>query len=406
MNTTLSVCPDIGAWRAWLDHEGDIPDASQHLDACPGCQSVLDELRGDSLYAHDSLTSLAPDAVPTGADVALARERVQWRHDANTRRGPNLPARRGGLAAVSSPLSRISPAWRVAAGGLAAAIALSLVVAFTPEGNSAAAAFLAQFRSQQVQAIEITPQSQADIFKAMSALNNLGTLETTSVTGATTTVAAARAEAQQAHPATAAEAAQTVGFPLVLPDTATLPKGLATSPTIRVSPSTQARLTLDAYKARAYYQKAGHPELSLPDKFNGATLTVTIPAAALVSYGGTSAKDELIVAEAGELVVDVQGKASLPEMRDFLLTLPGLPTSVVNQLKQIQSWNDTLPIPVPVDQVNWKKATINGSPGLLLNDNSGVGSAAIWHANGHLYGVAGSLKATELKKVADSLAVR
>ena len=39
----------------------------------------------------------------------------------------------------------------------------------------------------------------------------------------------------------------------------------------------------------------------------------------------------------------------------------------------------------------------------LLNDNSGVGSAAIWHANGHLYGVAGSLKATDLKRIADGL---
>jgi hypothetical protein len=78
----------------------------------------------------------------------------------------------------------------------------------------------------------------------------------------------------------------------------------------------------------------------------------------------------------------------------------------VSQLKQIQNWNETLPIPVPVDQVNWQSTTIDGSQGLLLNDNSGVGSAAVWHANGHLFGVAGSIKATDLKRVADSLAVR
>ena len=114
----------------------------------------------------------------------------------------------------------------------------------------------------------------------------------------------------------------------------------------------------------------------------------------------------MIVVEAGELVVDVQGNVSLPEMRDFLLGLPGLPRTVVSQLKQIQNWNDTLPIPVPVDQVNWQSATINGNQALLLNDNSGAGSAAVWHANGHLYGVAGTLKANDLKRVADSLAVR
>jgi hypothetical protein len=288
---------------------------------------------------------------------------------------------------------------------LAAAVALTLVVAFTPEGNSAAAAFLAQFRSQQVQAIEITPQSQGDIVKALSSLNNLGTLETTSVSGATTPFGAARAEAQKAQTVTAADAAKTVGFPLQLPDPASLPNGIANTPTIKVSPASQVRFTFDTSKARAYYQKSGHPEVNLPDKFNGATLSVSLPAAALVSYG-SSGKNEVVIAEAGELVVDVQGNVSLPEMRDFLLSLPGLPPTVVSQLKQIQSWNDTLPIPVPVDQVNWQKVTIHGSDGLLLNDNSGVGSAAIWHANGHLYGVAGSVKATELTKVAESLAVR
>ena len=76
-------------------------------------------------------------------------------------------------------------------------------------------------------------------------------------------------------------------------------------------------------------------------------------------------------------------------MRDFLLGLPGLPQSTVSQLKQIQNWNETLPIPIPVDKVNWQSTTFKGNQGLLLNDNSGVGSAAIWHANGHLYGVAG-----------------
>ena len=63
-------------------------------------------------------------------------------------------------------------------------------------------------------------------------------------------------------------------------------------------------------------------------------------------------------------------------------------------------------MPVPIDKINWQSTNFNGSQGLLLNDNSGVGSAAIWHANGHLYGVAGSLKATDLKRIADSLAVR
>jgi hypothetical protein len=194
---------------------------------------------------------------------------------------------------------------------------------------------------------------------------------------------------------------------LLTPDPATLPAGIGTTPTIRVSQGSQVRFTFDKNKARTYYQSTGHPEVSLPDKFDGASLIVSIPPAALLTYsGGGSNHADVIVAEAGELVVDVQGKVSLPEMRDFLLSLPGLPNAVVSQLKTMDNWSNTLPIPVPVDQVNWQQVTINGTPALLLKDNSGIGSAAVWHANGHLIGVAGTLKADDLTKIAKSLAVR
>lgn len=303
--------------------------------------------------------------------------------------------------------TRFSTPWRVAAGGIAAALALALVVAFTPEGSAAAAGFLAQFRSQQVQAIEVTPQSQADIARVLKSLGNLGTIQEPSIAQSTNPAVVARSEAAQSKTVTAAEATQTVGFTLLTPDPSSLPAGVAKEPSVRVSPASQLKFTFDKKKAQAYYQSTGHPEVSLPDKFDGASLTVSIPSAALLTYGGgQGSRTELVVAEANELVVDTQGNVSLPEMRDFLLTLPGLPPAIVSQLKQIQNWNDTLPIPVPVDQVNWQQVPINGSQGLLLNDNSGVGSAAVWHANGHLFGVAGTLKASDLQKVANTLAVR
>jgi hypothetical protein len=335
------------------------------------------------------IAGLAPEHLPGPAEVAVARERLEWRRHARTARRPIL-----------TPL-------RVAGGGIAAAFVLACVIAFTPQGGSAAAAFLAQFRSQQVTAVEITPQSQGEIVRSLQSLANLGTVQMPGGGTATRPQDLARDAAGQTRSVSLAEAAQSAGFPLLLPDPSTLPATVSKSPSIRVSAGSQFKFTFDKNKARAYYQSTGHPDVNLPDKFDGATLAVTLPSAAILNYtGGQGARNDLVVAEAGELVVDVQGNVSLAEMRDFLLSLPGLPPTVVSQLKQIQNWNDTLPIPVPVDYVNWQSTTINGSPGLLLNDNSGIGSAAIWHANGHLFGVAGSLKATELEKIANSLAVR
>src|SRR5207248_118763 len=339
MNTTTTttatsqICPDIGAWRAWLDHECTMPEPERqqpamqgHLSSCPACQRLVAELRDDASSVSNVLAALAPGRDPNPAEVGVARERLERRR----RRAPPIADPTRARMKVLEPfpmfMSRLSMPWRVAGSGLAAALVLAVVVAFTPEGGSAAAAFLAQFRSQQVSVIEVTPQSQADIMRSLDALGNLGTVQTPTGNGETRTGALAREVAGQPKAVSLAEAAQTVGFSLSTPDVATLPAGIDKTPSVRVSPGSQVRFTFDKVKARAYYQSTGHPEVTLPDKFNGATLSVTIPSAAILHYGtGPSSNNDVVVVEAGELVVDVQGNVSLPEMRDFLLGLPGLP---------------------------------------------------------------------------------
>jgi hypothetical protein len=290
--------------------------------------------------------------------------------------------------------ARLTTPWRIAASGIAAALALSAVVAFTPQGQTAAAAFLSQFRSRQVVAIEITSQSQADISKTLHALGNLGTVQ-------------APRGSQPTDDVSLAEATRTLGFAVQTPDPAALPAGVDRTPRVSVMPATQLRFTFDKAKAQRYLQTTGQPQVTLPDKFDGASLVVSMPAAAILEYSAPNNHQTVIVGQATELVVDVQGQVTLDEMRDFLLSMPGLPDQAVRQLRLIRNWREALPIPVPTDRINWQPATFNGNhPGLLLNDNTGVGSAAIWQAGDRLFGVAGSLKATELKRVADSLAAR
>jgi hypothetical protein len=412
MNLTLSLrkpssaCPDIGVWRGWLDREGETPLLEEHLVDCPGCRSVVALLQEDATHVRDVFAVLSPDQanLPSAADVAVARERLEWQR---RRSLPTTPSPVRFQEPIPMFLTRISTPWRIAASGLAAALVLSLLVAVTPEGRALASGFLAQFRSEQITAIEVTPQTQSAI---MTTLNSLGNLGTVKFPGGQTgrPEAAVRSATEQAKTVSLVEASQAIGFALETPDPAMLPAGLDKTPRVQVIPASQVRFTFDKTKASNYFKSTGHAEVSLPDKFDGASLVVSIPSAALLQYGSSSsgAKEALIVGQAGELVVDVEGKVSLDEMRDFLLGLPGLPSTVVNQLRQIKNWNQTLPIPIPVGQVNWQSTSFNGNQGLLLNDNSGVGSAAIWYQGGHMYGLAGSLKATELKRIADGLAVR
>jgi hypothetical protein len=400
MTILTTTCPDLGAWRAWLDRAKRMPGLDAHLEACTTCQEHVAHLRDNAHVAGDALRTLGAARPPSTADVALARERLAWRQRQTAAVAPpQLLAPENLLVLVS----RISTPWRVAASGVAAAFLVMLIVAFTPEGRTAAAGFLAQFRSQQVTAIEVSPQSQTEITRTLRALGNLGTFRTPSGAAASGN---ALPRIDEPKSVSLAEASQQLGFALQTPDPTTLPAGVDRTPRVQVIPANEIRFTFDKAKASGYFRSTGHADVTLPDKFDGAALVVSIPAAALLEYGGGNTHQALVIGQSGELVVDVQGKVSLDELRDFLLGLPGLPRETTDQLRQIRNWNQTLPVPIPTDKMNWKSESFKGNQGLLLNDNTGVGSAALWQAGGHLYGVAGSLKATELKRVADSLAVR
>jgi hypothetical protein len=367
-----------------------------HVATCAACQERVAELQQTALVAGDALRSVRPVRLPSATETAMARQQL-----ASRQREPIAPAPQPIPIRETTPmfLSRISTPWRLTASGLAAAILVSLIVAFTPEGRTAAAGFLATFRSQQVAPIEISPQSQADITRTMNALGSLGTLK--SPNGVTSARNGAP-RLEDGKQVTMAEATLQVGFAPRTPDATTL-KGLDPTPRIQVMPANEIRFVFDKARAAEYFRASGHPDVSLPDKFDGATLIVSIPSAVLLQYGSTNTRDALIIGQSGELVVDVQGKVTLDELRDFLLGLPGLPKETTDQLRLIGNWRETLPVPIPTDKVNWKSVWFNGSKGLLLNDNSGVGSAAIWQSDGRLYGLAGSLKADDLKRVADSL---
>jgi hypothetical protein len=285
-------------------------------------------------------------------------------------------------------LATIPGRWRIAAGGLAAALLLTLLIG-TEQGRTATAQLLAQFRSQRFAVVQIDPGQNQEA--AFAQLERLGTVQ-----GAEST--------ESFQPvASLAEAGQRVGFTVKQPDPAVLPAGLSPTPEIAVSPASQVRFTFDQAKARAYFDSIGRPDVSLPDKFHGASLIASVPAAVLLGYEGEDGGPGLLIGQAGELEVAVDGNVTLEEMREFLLGLPGLSPETVRQLRAIEDWRSTVPLPVPVDQVNWQQTTIAGGPGLILVDNSGLGSGAIWQRDGRVYGVAGPVPATEIQRVANSL---
>lgn len=284
-------------------------------------------------------------------------------------------------------LTRALYRWRVAAAGLAAVLALAFFVA-TPTGQIAAADFLAQFRSQRFTVISFDPNS--DRHEAMLSLEEMGRVETT--------------RDREVEARTVAETGRRLGITVREPDPATLPDGVSGDPQIQVMPANVTRFTFDRAKAQRHFDSIGERNVELPEQFDGATLVISVPAVVTLQYSGGENSMGLAVAQSnGLLTADVEGNVTMDEMRDFLLGLPGLPPDMVRQLRAVRDWRTTLPIPVPADQIDWEDTVVNGNPGLLFNDNSGLMSAVLWQQDDQVFAVAGTLKAREIQRVASSL---
>jgi hypothetical protein len=345
--------------------------------------SVSRDTAAAARHSHTRLTEDYPAGAhlmaPTRLDMTAPDDSTDARRPA-----PELPTQEEPTMPPPFLLRR----WRVAVAGLAAALALTFFVG-TDQGRTATAQFLAQFRSQRFAVVTIEPGRERSY---LAQLGNLGTVE-----------GGHRSRNSVETLASVAEASQRVGFPVKQPDPATILDGVDPTPTVQVWAPSDFRFTLDRDKALAYFRANGQPDLQVPERYHGASLVVSIPPAAFLQYTGPGTNRVLMVGQARELEVGVEGNVTLAELRDFLLGLPGLSPETARQLRAIEDWRSTLPIPVPADQVGWQQTTIAGGPGLLLADNSGIGSGAIWQRDGRVYGVAGTARATEIQRVADSL---
>jgi hypothetical protein len=89
--------------------------------------------------------------------------------------------------------------------------------------------------------------------------------------------------------------------------------------------------------------------------------------------------------------------------RDYLLSLPGLPTGLAARLRDFSGDATTLPLPVPADLVTSSTADIAGHPGTVLTSRDGTMAGVVWVTDGVVTGVAGTLSVDEVLSVARGL---
>ena len=401
-------CPDLGALRASID---DAPDGAtatalhDHVHACASCSDTVAELQRNAELAAPAIALTAPEAAPSGAAVEAALARFEQRRT-------RLAAARAATAAATTtatpdpapapvPLARrrrragLGTRGRAVAAALVATLFLTGLVA-TPGGRAAAAGFLGQFRSQRLQAVPLDAGQTSQVGDVLAGLVDSGVF-----TGDPHQVAGFGSPEAVAD---LAQAGRMAGFAVPAVNPSVLPAGVDRTPQrILVSRAQEVRITFDRDQALAYLRRHGRPDVQLPERFDGTQLVVRVPAVVVQQFSGRDGGPAVLVGKAGMLGVDTEGGASLEELREVVLGLPGLPAETVAELRSIGDWRTTLPIPVPTDQVRSRPTTVNGAEALSFADQTGRLHALLWQRDGHIWGVAGVLGTDEARDVADSL---
>jgi hypothetical protein len=177
---------------------------------------------------------------------------------------------------------------------------------------------------------------------------------------------------------------------------------VADEPEFLVTSGATVRFEFDEARTLAYLREQGAGQLEPPAGYDGAQLVMTVPPAAVQEYRGGDGMPALLIGQGSSMTADVTGGMDLADLRAFVLDLPGLPADLRDQLAAINDWRTTLPLPIPVDQMNATDTTFAGNDAILLSE-PGLGSGLIWHDGGTITAVAGTAAEDRIRTIAAGL---
>ncbi|HYA00085.1 MAG TPA: hypothetical protein VEK76_07000 [Candidatus Binatia bacterium] len=361
------------------------PARRRHLEACPRCRGRAMELREDAELAQRFLAIAAHG--PADSEAALRRldERLSTGGGVPRTGGFRwLRAGDGRHRPVRDPRRRARWVRRSAAalGGLAACAGLL--------GAGVASGFITIFQPSQVAPVAVTTSD-------LSSLQELASYGDVSGIPSLTLIPATR---EQAETLTGVKA----------PEPASLPQGVTATVSYWVMKGGTVTFTFDGAKAAAVARQLGATLPPMPAGIDGSTLRVTVPSVLIESFGANLADllQGRTSATAPALVIAVtrapevsSDRASASQIEDYLLAQPEVPAGLASEIRAIADPSRTLPVPIPVGLATAQAVAIDGAPGLLIGDQTGLGSLVLWERDGTIRAVLGTLSSDQVLAVAD-----
>jgi hypothetical protein len=357
--------PTEGVLRRLLDEPVGVADSDrQHVAGCPQCLGELAATRED---AHLVGAALATEG-GTDVDVPAA-----WRRLAAT-----LP----GTGPERAPASARSGRTRGLLRRPVVAV-LAFAVVLAGAGTAAASDWLQIFRTEQVAPIGIRT---ADLI-ALPDLSAYGDLAVTGDSNAHEVPDAAAAKAESG---------------LDVPEITALPRGVSGKPVYQVGGEVTATFTLSTERAARAAAAAGETLPPPPPGLDGSRVRLVAGPGVAQVWSSSAGAPALLVGRAVAPTAFSSGVA-FETVRDYLLSLPGLPANVAAQLRTFTADGSTLPLPVPADQVTTSSAQVHGKSATVLVARDKTMAAVVWVDDGAVNVVAGSLDADEVLAVARGL---
>jgi hypothetical protein len=390
--------PSQSVLRQILDEPGAVPEPDRtHAASCASCRRHSEAMAADAAVAAAALTGAneAVDSLP-----ALRRLRK-----AETGVVPPRPT------VADRIRTRVQLARRRS---LRAGAILTVVVASmgTLVATGVASDIIKIFQPETFVAVPID-------------ITSLGTLPDLSGYGSVRVLQSPQGQAASSL----AGAAQSSGLQLLTPGK--LPSEVKGAPAFHVLSAGSASFTFSKSAASASAGKLGKALPALPANLDGSSLTLNGGPVVIETVGSQGSLGPFSVPKSGvsdtatgeahhgllgglggipQLVI-VQMKApvlysdgpSVAQYEDVLLSMPGVPPSLASQIRALGDLSSTLPIPIPTSLASAHAADINGAPGLVIGDTTGIASGVVWQSKGLVYGVAGSLTDRQVVAIARSM---
>ena len=350
--------PDSGQLRRAIDEPERAPEILAHSRECAQCGAALEALRADAAFCASALGG----TIATDEDAAYQRVR-----DRALRPAP--------LTALLRPVA-----------ALAAAAAIVLALVLTPLGGYARS-FLTVFEPKQFEPVEISRADLQDL-KLLPQADQIGTQRV--VTKIAHTEYSSFASAQK-H----------AGFALRTPPAP--PAGYNGARRYSVMSPGEMTFTFSAAKARAFERRAHKTLPPMPAGLDHTTVRLQTGYALVSSFGSRGSHEHSLMVVQSQMPRVSSTGASLDTLERYLLSMPNVSPELARRIRALGDIQNTVPVPVVIEKQTARQVQVDGTQGLAIGDNTGLGAGVMWQKNGIVYVVAGPLKMDQVLEVANGL---